>query len=74
MSDKRYEGEPRTADNSGSELRDENSFMKYIQIDAMSPEAAGARARYIKNLNRLISEGAEAGPFVTDQTKNNSKD
>ena len=70
MSDKRYEGEPRSADNSGSELGDENSFMKFM----MSPEAAGARARYIADKNRLISEGADSGPFVKDQTENNSKD
>lgn len=59
MSDKEYQ-QPRNADSSGSELGDENSFMKFF----MSDEAAGARKRYMQQTNRLIAEGAESGPQI----------
>ena len=53
----------RSADNEGSELRDENSFMKFM----LSDKARGARERYITDQNRLITEGARSGPFLKDK-------
>lgn len=53
----------RPADDTGSELGDENSFMKFM----LSDKARGARERYIKDQNRLITEGARSGPFLKDK-------
>ena len=64
MSDKKYQ-QPRSADNLGSDLGDENSFMKYM----MSDEGKGARERLREYTARLLKEGAESGMVIENDKR-----